>query len=1113
MKKLKITSLILVAVMVIGMLPLGMFAISAAEAVPATLPNSTVAYHTSRYFGESKTLANGENWFGGKTAQWRGADGLLIKINGGATASELQPQVQLPIGQSSNIGSYVRGMVANEWASPTYFGYLTSTVYLWDGTTWTSQTTDNVKGNDVANSVNIPASFDGYLYIPMDQFWFAGPGNNSKLATDDNPYLYQTNLVDYLSQSASQTIGQMNLQALSDVSATISSVDFAYNNVDLSPAANDVMTNVPFTSLSKADSIASSAWDAATDTVTLSNIQSSNGTGVLVWNTFADSYTDLSDVKGIMINVNATGVATDGDVYFRMFLQCNHGAANGPYASGNLIGKYQDQTSAIPNGIYETNGSSSWMQYVTRSAASVAYIKDAAGKWTPVYAEGTNYNNANETAFKLPANYNGPVYIPMDSYYLNLVNNSSATMVAWKDCLLKDTRAVGYSPYVTGNATAKTMVLSDFKFVYDNSMETVEIGTAEQLLNFFNNLGNYEGKKVVLTSDITLNEGWDAKAATVTEPTTKLESKAQTFAGVFDGQGHTISGLYLKSELRATGFFGSVPTGKTATVKNLSIVNSYIESDKQATGGIFGEVQAESQTKITDPHYVNKTKAYIDNVYADIRIVNTYAGRGAGDGVGGFIGCCGTDADIRNSIFAGDITSKNRGVSAMIGAMYIPQSVEANVENYKANVHIYNCAFSGSLSATDQGFTGAIVGYFNPCTVFMKVDRFSSLGSINKTSIEGKNGILLGGSWTGGNNSRDGIGTDISKVILTNITYVQNGNVTDLVGQATNGFRIYLNNNFAPYKSGAVKTTALTGYTTNDLPDILMIRDKLNWQYSMSVIGGSGMVMNFYLKADQLVLKEGGRVFIKVRPGRSGTDAQAVSLEATLQADGYYKASMPVDPTRAGDEWKVEVLKTAPGAAKAVSTLVFNHAATDIRPTVKKYLTTLLNDENSSDELKDLAADILRWTDYLCDEYLAVTTSTYKPTEVLTDAEAEALTAGNVIVPGTAPTIVGTDFTDMTMDMETGIFTVTVGANAGVCSATLNGEAVIMTYANGKLTIDLSDMEDWTTAGKTLTVTNGTSSISAPIGNLLDPEDPESPMLALLYAYATSVVAYAASIA
>lgn len=1112
MKKLKITSLILVAVMVIGMLPLGMLSISAAETLPPNLPNSTSAYRTSGYLSTSKTLTGGsagaDNYIDLYTAQWRGADGVLLKVTGGDTASELNPQLVMPRSQSSNVDSYVRFAIASEKCSPAVFGYQTSTVWLYDGTNWTSQTTDNVSGNPVANYVTIPANFDGYLYLPLDQFWFYGPGNYRNISSDTNPYLYQTKFVDYVAQSTTQTI-RFNLWGNTGASVTVSKIDFAFNEKDLAPSTTDVKVPMSIADLSHQTTVAATGnLNSETKTLTLSGVQTSNATSVLTWTNFSDQYTDLSDVKGLMVNVDTTGA--NGIVHFRMFLQCKHGAKDGIYSSGSLIANYN----ANNNIIYANNTDDSWMQWVTRSAGSVAYIKNASNQWEAIYAEGTTYTAANESAFTLPKNYNGPVYIPMDSYYLTLLNNSSATMISWEDSLIKDAGAIGYSPYVTDvpQGASATVAISDPTFVYEG-IETVEIGTAEQLLTFLNNLEDYEGKKVVLTSDITLNEGWDASAETVTEPATKLNPTDATFAGIFDGRGHTISGLYLKTSTRATGFFGNVPTGKTATVKNVTILNSYIESDKDATGGIFGEVQKESTTKITDPHHVNKTKAYLKDIYADIHIVNNYTGNNVGDGIGGLIGLCATDADIQNCVFAGDIVATGRGVGAMIGAVY-----QSTVQDTWLNdIRIVNSMFTGSLKATGKGFAGAIVGYMNQNTLFMKVDRFSSYGSVNvegSTATAAKNGILIGGSWCKKGTGRDGIGTDCTYIILTNTTYIQNGNVANVAGASENGVIVYLNNKYTQY-TGAIDQTKLAPLTAADLPDVLMIRGELQWEQSATLNANGTLSMNFFLKADQLVLKEGGKVFIKIRPGKRGTDAETQTVEAVLGEDGFYKVSILVDWKRAGDEMKVEVLSAAPNSAATQSTTIFHHESTDVRPSVKKYMMALIEDENQSDAVKNLAADILRYADLCCDQYLATIpaedTTTYKTTVVLSAAEEAALTAGSSVTFGTDPVIVGTAFTSVTFDATNGTFTVKANANSGACSATFGGEAVIMNLAsNGDLTVTVG-ADNWLDIAKTLVVTNGTSSVTVSYANFLDPENVQHAETMALVRLATSILAFQAA--
>ena len=74
-----------------------------------------------------------------------------------------------------------------------------------------------------------------------------------------------------------------------------------------------------------------------------------------------------------------------------------------------------------------------------------------------------------------------------------------------------------------------------------------EIATPNDLLAFCSNenrvkYNSYKGAKVYLTADIDLNPGWDA--STKTKPVNGY-TYLEHFRGEFDGQGHTIRGLYM----------------------------------------------------------------------------------------------------------------------------------------------------------------------------------------------------------------------------------------------------------------------------------------------------------------------------------------------------------------------------------------------------------------------------------------------------------------------------------------------------------------------------------------------------------------------------------------
>ena len=134
---------------------------------------------------------------------------------------------------------------------------------------------------------------------------------------------------------------------------------------------------------------------------------------------------------------------------------------------------------------------------------------------------------------------------------------------------------VGYVPGASDNALWDTdLIPTDF--------------TGLQMVNG----DTFTSKKVALTVDIVLNEGdastWSATnaPANVWQPIggniqAELTDNRAGFDGTFDGQGHTISGMYVnpkKSDIWFSGLFGMTGSslGLGTTIKNLTLTNFYV---------------------------------------------------------------------------------------------------------------------------------------------------------------------------------------------------------------------------------------------------------------------------------------------------------------------------------------------------------------------------------------------------------------------------------------------------------------------------------------------------------------------------------------------------------
>ena len=239
-----------------------------------------------------------------------------------------------------------------------------------------------------------------------------------------------------------------------------------------------------------------------------------------------------------------------------------------------------------------------------------------------------------------------------------------------------------------------------------------QISTADQL-KLFRNIVNGTGGQAqnrgacaVLTNDIVLNDGtFDANGNYTTTgliganpvewtPIGKYtdDGNNSPYTGTFNGQGHTIKGLYVNLPDVAVGLFGSL---NGAAVRNLT-VDGYVQG-RNTVGGIAGKARANIAVPST-----------IENCRNNCHVVSEYGtGGGSYRWAGGIVGLA-ADTTIAGCANTGVVEARGSynnsyasEVAGIVGILY-------------ENVTVKNCYNTGEIKVTGDilrvGIAGGIVG-------------------------------------------------------------------------------------------------------------------------------------------------------------------------------------------------------------------------------------------------------------------------------------------------------------------------------------------------------------------------------------------------------------------
>ena len=266
-----------------------------------------------------------------------------------------------------------------------------------------------------------------------------------------------------------------------------------------------------------------------------------------------------------------------------------------------------------------------------------------------------------------------------------------------------------------------------------NDENTYYIYTAEDLLNTVKNGGDFSGKTIMLMADIDLNPGWSADVTignTVQFPSAPANvwPIVATFKGVFDGNGHTLSGVYSTlshSSTSAVSYGGMFTTVNGGTIKNLAITNSLLHAKSTAgygtgnvgIGGIIGDATG---------------SAKVQNLYVDMEVWYQFKEQCS---LGGIIGRPTGVYSVENVVFAGRLghTNNDLAVNFNSGKTMEMAQITGN-QNWKSGCSVKNVLAIGTYHSANYENRFDIYGCVNSNdSTVARTNTFNATTELNDT--------------------------------------------------------------------------------------------------------------------------------------------------------------------------------------------------------------------------------------------------------------------------------------------------------------------------------------------------------------------------------------------
>ena len=352
--------------------------------------------------------------------------------------------------------------------------------------------------------------------------------------------------------------------------------------------------------------------------------------------------------------------------------------------------------------------------------------------------------------------------------------------------LVTSAAAVTYERDTTWYDASKTILeIKDIPDFLEFMYQLEEQGTSDNgaALGYTGNLAAiswtdkmpFEGQTVLLASDIVLNSGitFTQNGPSSTEAYCFVRNNNQIgFGGIFDGQGHTISGLYISTTKGTGGSIFGVAGAATkypttnVTVKNLQIKNSYITSTSRGVATVFASAAFNANVRI-------------ENVYSTAYLNSNTVTTNANDSaiVGGLVANVGGKLTIDNCVYAGTMTVGTTGTEVgrkhFGGLVGITSNRTINDVYYYGSVNVQSSAFYGTLSNDKVQYVGKVIG-----------QKTASDSNCTDPTLTVENSILAGTVNTKSGTSLGTVAGDVTsntKVLISNTVYTPiKNNSTDI---------------------------------------------------------------------------------------------------------------------------------------------------------------------------------------------------------------------------------------------------------------------------------------------------------------------------------------------